>query len=152
MVFQVTTDKRIFDIKEFCRLQGELIYVGEFANKQTSRIIPGTIVQFRKVFYTTGYGGLCSGPADIKGKINTTLILNEMAKYVPKECKPVADCPILIYIWDINLDDEGPIASYAFYKEELEKAKKLVEANADIEIFIDGEEVSRAKFLEEIAK
>ena len=79
--------------------------------------------------------------------IRTSVELFETDDYVPEKCKPVSDCPIHIDIWDVNINDEGPVASYAFYSDQLDEAKKVVNSNEDVDIFLDGEEIDVKDFL-----
>lgn len=150
IVFELKGKEAIFDMEEFCRLTDELTYIGRFANKETSIIIQGTIIQYNGEFYTTEiprHSGVGSSPVDEEGMVITSIELFE-TDYVPEECKSVSDCPIRIYVWDIASDDEGPIGSYAFYNEQLEEAKKVVNINEDVDIFKDGVQISRKDFLE----
>lgn len=149
MVFEFKGKKAVDDMKEFCRLKEELTYVGRFANKETSEIIQGTIIQHNGKFYTTEipfHSGVGWSPADEEGMVTTSVCLFK-TDYVPEECKPIEDCPIRIYIWDIAIDDEGPIGSYAFYSDQLEEAKEVVNDNKDVDIFIDGVKKDRNDFL-----
>lgn len=150
ILFELKGKEAVYDMKEFCRLKDELTYIGEFANKETSIVIRGTIIQYDGKFYTTELPGLSgvSSSADENGMITTTVSLFATDKYIPKECKSVSDCPIRIDIWDIGSDDEGPIGSYAFYTEQLEKAKKVVNMNEDVDIFVEGTQIARKNFLE----
>lgn len=150
IVFELKGKEAIFDMKEFCRLKDELTYVGRFANKKTSKVIQGTIMQYNGKFYTNEVplrSGVCSFPADEKGMVTTSVELFE-TDYVPEECKPLSDCPIHIDIWDVDIDDEGPIDRYAFYNDQLEEAKEVVNGNKDVNIFIDGVQIDRKDFLE----
>lgn len=149
-VFEVTGKAAIFDMEKFCRLNGELTYIGRFANKETSEVIQGTIIQYKGEFYTTEIpfrSGIGSGPADKNGMVTTSVELFK-TDYIPEECKPVSDCPIRINIWDTAIDDEGPIGCYAFYDNQLEEAKEVVNNNKDVDIFVDGVQVNRTNFLE----
>lgn len=151
ILFELKGKEAVYDMKEFCRLKDELTYIGQFANKETSIVIRGTIIQYDGKFYTNelpGLSGVSSSPADEKGMITTSVSLFETDKYIPEECKSVSDCPIRIDIWDVASDDEGPIGSYAFYNEQLEEAKKVVNINEDVDIFIDGIQIARKDFLE----
>lgn len=150
MVFNVTAKEAIFDMKEFCRLNGTLTYIGRFAKKETSEVISGDIIQYGDKLYTTGLSGVSSSPADTDGMVETTVSLFETKEYVPEECKSLSDCSIRINIWDTNIDTEAPFACYAFYDDELDKAKKFVNDNEDedIDIFVGDEKVSREEFLE----
>lgn len=137
-------------MKEFCRLKDKLTYVGRFANKETSKVIQGTIIQYDGKFYTNEMplrAGVSSSPADDEGMVTTSVELFEI-DYVPEECKPLSDCPIRINIWDMAIDDEGPIGSYSFYDNQLKEAKEVVNSNEDVDIFIDGVQASRKDFLE----
>ena len=148
IVFEVTGKEEILDMKEFCRLKEELTYVGEFANKETSEIIQGTIIQYDGKFYTNE-DFLRSGVSwHSKNGMVTTSVQLFKTSYVPEECKPVEDCPIRINIWDTKIDDEGPIDCYAFYDNQLEEAKEIVNKNKDVDIFVDGVQVNRTNFLE----
>ncbi|MCI8470842.1 MAG: hypothetical protein HFJ35_05145 [Clostridia bacterium] len=148
IVFEVTGKKEIIDMKEFCRLKEELTYVGEFANKETSEIIQGTIIQYDGKFYTNE-DFLRSGVSwHSKDGMVTTSVELFKTDYIPEECKPVSDCPIRINIWDTAIDDEGPIGCYAFYDNQLEEAKEVVNNNKDVDIFVDGVQVNRTNFLE----
>lgn len=150
IVFELKGKEAIFDMKEFCRLKDELTYVGQFANKETSKVIQGTIIQYNGKFYTNEVpfrAGVSSSPADEKGMITTSVELFE-TDYVPEECKPVSDCPIRIDIWDTAIDDEGPIGRYAFYDNQLEEAKEVVNNNEDVDICIEGVQIAKKDFLE----
>lgn len=150
IVFEHKGKKAVFDMKKFCRLKDELTYIGRFANKETSKIIEGTIIQYNGKFYTNELpfvSGVGSSPADENGMITTTVELFETEEYVPEKCKPVSDCQIRINIWDVEIDDEGPIESYAFYEDQLDDAKEIVKNSKDVDIFFKGNEISREKFL-----
>ncbi len=150
IVFELKGKEAIFDMKEFCRLKDELTYIGRFANKETSKVLQGTIIQYDGKFYTNEVpfrAGVGSSPADEKGMVITSVELFD-TDYVPEECKPLSDCPIRIDIWDTAIDDEGPIGSYAFYETQLEEAKEVVNSNKDVDIFIDGVQVAKKDFLE----
>ncbi len=150
ILFELKGKKAIFNMEEFCRLKDELTYVGRFANKKTSKVIQGTIIQYNGIFYTTEIpllSGVDSSPADEDGMVITSVELFE-SEYVPEECKPLNDCPILINIWNTRIDDEGPICSYAFYSDQLEKAKEIVNDNKDVSIFINGVRIATKNFLE----
>lgn len=150
IVFELKGKEAIFDMEEFCRLKDELTYVGRFANKETSEVIQGTIIQYNGKFYTTEIpfrSGVGSSPADEEGMVTTSVELFN-TDYVPEECKPLSDCPIHLNIWDVAVDAEGPIGSYAFYSDQLEEAKEVVKGNEDVDIFIDGVQIARKDFLE----
>ena len=150
IVFELKGKEAIFDMKEFCRLKDELTYVGRFANKETSEVIQGTVIQYNGKFYTTEIpfrSGVGSSPADEEGMVTTSVELFE-TDYVPEECKPLSDCPILLNVWDVAVDDEGPIGSYAFSSDQLEEAKEVVNGKKDVDIFIDGVQIARKDFLE----
>lgn len=150
IVFKLKGKETIFDMEEFCRLKDELTYVGRFANKETSEVIQGTIIQYNGKFYTTEIpfrSGVGSSPADEEGMVTTSVELFN-TDYVPEECKPLSDCPIHLNIWDVAVDAEGPIGSYAFYSDQLEEAKEVVKGNEDVDIFIDGVQIARKDFLE----
>lgn len=150
IVFEVKEKKAIFDMKEFCRIKEELTYVGRFANKETSEIIQGTIIQYKGKYYTNEVflqAGVSCSPADDEGMITTSVSLFEI-DFVPEECKKIDDCPIRIDIWNTAIDDEGPISSYAFYENQLEEAKEVVNSHKDVDIRIDGVKIAREKFLE----
>lgn len=150
ILFELKGKEAIFDMEEFCRLKDELTYVGRFATKETSKVIQGTIIQYNGKFYTTEIpfrSGVSSSPADEEGMVTTSVELFN-TDYVPEECKPLSDCPIHLNIWDVSVDDEGPIGSYAFYSNQLEEAKKVVNGNKDVDIFIDGVHIARKDFLE----
>lgn len=150
IVFKLTGKEEVFDEKEFCRRIDGLTYVGRFAHKKTSRVIQGTIIQYDGKFYTNelpGVSGFCSSPADENGIITTSLTLFETTEYVPEECKPVSECLIYINIWDTDVDDEGPIGSYAFYDDQQETAKEIVKSNKDVDIFRKGMKITREDFL-----
>lgn len=149
ILFELKGKEAIFDMKEFCRLKNELTYIGQFANKETSKVIQGTIIQYDGKFYTNEVPGRAgvSSSADKKGMVTTSVELFE-TDYVPEECKPLSDCPIRIDIWDTAIDDEGPIASYAFYDNQLEEAKEVVNNNKDVDIFIEGVQIAKKDFLE----
>ena len=91
--------------------------------------------------------GVSSSPADDEGMVTTSVELFEI-DYVPEECKSLSDCPIRINIWDMALDDEGPICSYAFYDNQLKEAKAVVNTHEDVDIFMDGVQTDRKDFLE----
>lgn len=150
IVFELKGKEAIFDMEEFCRLKDELTYVGRFANNETSEVIQGTIIQYNGKFYTTEIpfrSGVSSSPADEEGMVTTSVELFN-TDYVPEECKPLSDCPIHLNIWDVAVDDEGPIGSYAFYSDQLEEAKEVVKGNKDVDIFIDDVQIARKDFLE----
>lgn len=150
IVFKLKGKETISDMEEFCRLKDELTYVGRFANKETSEVIQGTIIQYNGKFYTTEIpfrSGVGSSPADEEGMVTTSVELFN-TDYVPEECKPLSDCPIHLNIWDVAVDAEGPIGSYAFYSDQLEEAKEVVKGNEDVDIFIDGVQIARKDFLE----
>lgn len=150
ILFELKGKEAIFDMKEFCRLKDELTYIGRFANKETSKVIQGTIIQYDGKFYSNEEpfrSGVGSSPADVEGMITTSVELFK-TDYIPEECKPLSDCPIRIDIWDTAIDDEGPIGSYAFYDNQLEEAKKVVNSNEDVDIFIDGVQIAKKVFLE----
>ena len=150
LVFEVKGKEAIFDMEKFCRLNGELTYIGRFANKETSEVIHGTIIQYKGEFYTTEIpfrSGIGSGPADKNGIVTTSVELFE-TDYNPDECKWIGDCPIRIHIWNTAIDDEGPIGSYAFYNSQMEEAKEVVKKHRDVDIFIDGVKKERNDFLE----
>lgn len=150
MVFELKGKKEIDNLEEFCRLNDELTYIGQFADKETSLVIPGTILQYKGVFYSTEsplYAGVSSTPKDENGMVTTSVELFATS-YVPEECKPVKDCSILIDIWDLEEDDKAPYESYAFYDNQLEEAKELVESYEEVEIFIEGVKIAKKYFLE----
>ena len=143
------TGREGFDIKEFCRQKDNLTYIGEFANKETSKVLLGTIIQYDGKFYSTEeylHVGL-SYSARKQGMVTTSLELFE-TDYVPEKSKPIGDCPILIDIWDIHTDNEVPIGSYAFYNSQMEEAKEVVKNHSDVDIFINGVKKERNDFLE----
>lgn len=151
MTFELTGNEAIFDMEKFCRLRGGLTYIGQFSNKNTSKVIPGTIIQYGGEFYTTellGISGTASFPADAKGMVTTSVTLFETDEYVPEECKSLSDCSIRIDIWNTDIDDEGPIESYAFYSDQLAEAKEVMNSNKDVDIFFDGKPITREEFLE----
>ena len=150
IVFKLKGKEAIFDMKEFCRLKDELTYVGRFANKETSEVIQGTVIQYNGKFYTTEIplrSRVGSSPSDEEGMVTTSVELFE-TDYVPEECKPLSDCPILLNVWDVAVDDEGPIGSYAFYSDQLEEAKEVVNNSEDVDIFIEGVQITKKNFLE----
>ena len=55
----------------------------------------------------------------------------------------VEDCEIRMEYWDVTIDDEGPIFQFAFPKNETEKIQKILQFDADFDIWIDGEKYSR---------
>lgn len=149
IVFELKANKAILDKKEFCRLKDGLTYVGRFADNKTSEVIQGTIIQYNDKYYSTEIpfrSGISIGSADKDGMVTTYVELFEI-DYIPEECKPLSDCPIRIYIWDLTFDDEGPICSYAFYNNQLKEAKEVVNVNNDVDIFIDGVQIAREDFL-----
>ena len=151
IVFEFTGKDAVFDMKKFCRFKEELAYIGQFANKKTSKVIQGTIIQYDGKFYTNelpGISGVSSSPADEKGMITTSVELFETKEFVPEECKPVSNCPIRINIWNVDIDDEGPIGSYAFYDDQLEEAREVVKRNKDVDIFINDVQIPKRDFLE----
>lgn len=153
--FEVTSKEAVYDIKEFCRLKDELTYLGQFANKTTCEVIPGEIIKYDNKFYTTelcGTAGFSSMPAAESGMVKTVLCLFKTNEYNPEKCKLVAECSICIGIWDINIDDEAPIVRYAFSMHQLEEARKIVRANKDVEICVNGEQISRTRFLKKFYK
>lgn len=148
IVFELTGKEAVFDMKDFCRLKDELTYVGEYANKDTGDVIWGSIIQYNNKYYTTefpGRSGISSNSHD--GVITTTVELFETNEYVPEECRPISECPIRIYIWDVEIDDEAAIAIYVFDENQMEKAKAVVMSSTDVEIIFNGEEISREEFL-----
>ena len=148
IVFELKGKKAVYDMKEFCRLKKELTYVGRFANKETSKIIPGTIIQYNGKFYTTEipfHTGL-NFSIDEEGLV-TTFVRLFKTDYIPEECKPIGNCPIHIHIWNIDIDDKGPICSYAFYNSQMKKAKEVVENNKNVDILINGVNKDRNDFL-----
>lgn len=150
IVFEHKGKKAVFDMKKFCRLKDELTYIGRFANKETSKIIEGTIIQYNGKFYTNELpfvSGVSSVFLKDEGLVKTTVQLFETEEYVPEKCKPLSDCPICIDIWDVDLDNEAPIESYAFYEDQLDAAKEIVKNSKDVDIFFKGNEISREKFL-----
>lgn len=150
IVFELKGKEAISDVKEFCRLKDGLTYIGRYADKETSEVIQGEIVQYGGKFYSdempfhSGFG--CS-PADSEGMVTTSLELFDV-DYVPGDCKPLGDCPIRINVWNTAIDDEGPIACYAFYGNQLEEAKNVVRSNDDVDIFVSGKETDKKDFLE----
>ena len=149
-VIELKGKTAILDIQEFCQLNDKLTYVGRFANKKTSKVIQGTIIKYNGKFYTNEmpfHSGLACSPADEEGMVTTSVELFKI-DYVPEECKPLSDCPIRIDIWCTAIDDEGPICSYAFYDDQLEDAKEVVNSNEDVDIFIDGMRIAKKDFLE----
>lgn len=150
IVFKLKGKDAILDMKEFCRLSGELTCIGRFADKDTSKVIQGTIIQYNGKFYANEvpfHSGVSISPADESGMVTTSVELFEI-DYVPKECKPLDDCPIYICIWNTLIDNEGPIASYAFCNDQLEEAKKIVNNNEDVDIFREGVQITKQDFLE----
>lgn len=148
IVFKFTGEKAVFDMKEFCRLKEELTYVGEYANKDTGEVIHGSIIQYDNKYYATelpGRPGISSVCRD--GITTTTVELFEANEYVPEKCKPISDFLILIYVWSVKIDDEFPIASYAFDENQLNKAKDVVKCNKDVDIYFKGKKISREEFL-----
>lgn len=150
ILFELKGKASVFDMKEFCRFKNELTYIGRFANKETSKVIQGTIIQYNGKFYTNEvpfHAGVSSSAADEEGMVTTTVELFE-TNYVPEECKSLGNCQIRINVWELAIDDEGPTCSYAFYNDQLEEAKKVVNGNKDVDIFIEGVQISRKDFLE----
>ena len=150
LLFELTGKEEISDMKEFCRRKEELTYVGEFANKETSKVIQGTIIQYDGKFYTTELprvSGIFFAPAKEKGMVTTTVSLFEAKDYVPEKCKSISDCPILINIWDTKLDDEGPIYSFAFSDDQLAEARNILNIYEDVDIFKGDVKISREDFL-----
>ena len=151
IVFEHKGKATVCDMEEFCRIKDELTYIGKFANKETSKVIDGTIIQYGGKFYTNELpcsSGVSSGPADENGMVRTVVRLFETEEYVPEKCKPVSDCPIRIDVWDVKIDDEGPIVSYAFYADQLDEAKEIVNNSKDVDIFLEGVKIAREDFLE----
>lgn len=151
-MFELKGKEAIFDMKEFCRLKDELTYVGRFANKETCKVLQGTIIQYDGKFYATEIplrSGVGSGSADKDGMVTTLVELFE-TDYVPEECKPLDDCKIMVDVWDVNHDDEAPIDSYAFYADQLKEAKEIVSSNKDVDIFIDGKKVAKEILLAQV--
>ena len=151
IVFEHKGKEAVCDMEEFCRIKDELTYIGKFANKETSKVIDGTIIQYDGKFYTNESpcsSGVSSGPADKNGMVRTVVELFETEEYVPEKCKPVSDCPIRIDVWDVNIDDEGPIVSYAFYADQLDEAKEIVNNSKDVDILLESEKIVREDFLE----
>lgn len=151
ITFEVTAKEAIFDMKEFCRLKDELTYIGQFADKETSKVISGTIIQYNGTFYSTelpDLSGVSARTADTEGMVTTTVSLFKTNEYAPEKCKLVSDCPIRIDIWNTHIDDEGAICSYAFYSDQLAEAKEVVNNNKDVDIFFDGKKITREEFLE----
>lgn len=151
IMFEVKGKEAIEDMKEFCRLKSdELTYIGQFANKETSEVIQGSIIKYNGKYYTTEtplHAGVSFLPVDKEGMITTCVELFE-TDYVPERCKPLRDCSIRIDIWNVDIDKEIPIGSYAFYDSQLEAAKEVVKGNKDVDIFIDGIQIARKDFLE----
>lgn len=149
IVFELKEKKAVDDMKEFCQLKDELTYIGRFANKETSKVIQGTIIQYNGKFYTTELPFIAgiSTYKDTDGMVKTTVSLFETDEYVPEECKSVSDCSIRISVWDLKIDDEGPIECYAFYDDQLTEAKEVVNNNKDVDIFLNGEKIAREEFL-----
>lgn len=148
IVLKITTKQPVSDMKEFCRLSDELIYIGRFADKKTSKVIPGTILRYNGKFYSNELQGV-PGVSSYREKdmITTSVSLFETT-YVPNECKPVKNCPILIEIWDIAIDDEAPIESYAFYSEQLAEVKNVVNSHKDVDIFFNNKKVNKEELFE----
>ena len=76
ILFELKGQKAIFHMEECCRLKDELTYVGRFANKKTSKVIQGTIIQYNGIFYTTEIpllSGVDSSPADEDGMVITSV-------------------------------------------------------------------------------
>lgn len=139
----------INDIRDFCRLNDELTYIGQFAYKDTS-LVTGHIIQHNGEFYTTESplkGGISTTAKDKNGMITTTVELFK-TKYVPEQCKSLRDCSIYIDIWDFEEDDKAPYESYAFDSDQFEEAKVVLESNENVDIFIDGMPTSKKDFLE----
>ena len=93
VVFEVKGKEAIFDMEKFCRLNGELTYIGRFANKETSEVIQGTIIQYKGKFYTTEIpfrSGISCSSVD-NGMVTTAVELFE-TDYNPDECKKISDC------------------------------------------------------------
>lgn len=149
IVFDLKAREEIDDMEEFCRYKDELTYIGQFAKKETSEVIQGTIIQYDGKFYTTEipfHAGVSCVPAAEEGMVITSVELFE-TDYVPEECKPLSDCPIRISIWNTGIDEEGPIGRYAFYDNQLKEAKEVVSSNEDVDIFVNGERVAKKDFL-----
>ena len=148
IVFKLTGKEAVLDMKEFCRLKEELTYVGKYANKDTCEVICGSIIQYRNKYYTTELPGRPGISCNCRDGITTTTVeLFETSDYVPEKCKPISDFLILIDVWDVKIDDEFPIASYAFDENQVAKAKDFVKCNKDVDIYFDGTIISREEFL-----
>ncbi len=153
--FEITGKKSVVDVEDFCQLTDELTFIGRFANQES--IVIGAIVQYNGKFYATDE---VSSREVAENMLKTSVSLSEIC-YIPEEYKLLSDCSIFIEIWNSNnrypylFEDSGDIpkdthllCTYAFYADQLEEAKKVVNSNKHVEIFINNIPTSRKHFLE----
>lgn len=65
--------------------------------------------------------------------------------------KRLKEVPLVIEIevWDLEEDDLNPSETYTFYNDQLEEAKKIVECNECVFIFINGMYIKKEAFFED---
>lgn len=156
ITFEVTRERSILDVEEFCQIVDNLTYVGHYVNTKTSKIIPGVIVQFKGKFYSTEIYTSNIGKDMIK-----TVVSLLTTDYYPKYCKSLKDCSIFIDVWDsyhmspclwedrsnINSSDSNLICSYAFSDDQLAEAQKIANSNKYVNIFLEGVHITKEYLL-----
>lgn len=137
--FKQLTSKRmscsaiVDTMEEFCREVG-LEAIGRLARKEDGVQI-GFVVKIKEQYYIGDIDCWVEG---------THVMLEEMENELNlEEYNKVEDCEIRMEYWDVTVDDEGPIFQFAFPKNETEKIHKILQFDADFDIWIDGEKYSR---------
>lgn len=132
---------RVDSVQEFCQLKG-LKYIGSFVRKADREIVPDVIQAAGKYYMAVDRAYFNNGD---KQTIVVEFRLFEefnLENYVPLE-----KCSVMVNVWDVEIDDEGPIHQYAFT--DVADARKVVGEGMDFDVWIDGKEVDSEEFLKQ---
>lgn len=129
-------------IKDFCERfkDQDLTYIGSFAQKSDGILI-GDVVQIEGCYYKACISCGCL----IGANRITTADFRLYQSYSPDKLLHEEECPIRVNVWNMEIDDEGPLVMYAFNY--ARRADRIVINHRDVDIEVNGKPVSREDFL-----
>lgn len=132
---------RVDSVQEFCRLK-KLKYIGSFVRKADREIVPDVIQAAGKYYMTVGMCYCNHGD-----KQTTVVEFRLFEEFNLEDYVPLEECSVRVDVWNVEVDDEGPIHKYAFT--DVSEARKVVGEGIDFDVWIDGKQVDSEEFLKQ---
>lgn len=138
-----SVDNMIMSIEEFCRLRNkDLNFLGRFVDKKT-RIRYDNVVKYKEKFYNAYIVGWHIR----REKMITDIQFSLLKDFETGTYMKIREDSIIIDVWNTKIEKDTPIMYYAFVAEDIEEAKKAVEKEQDIDIWINNTKISKVYFM-----